>query len=208
MLRGVAFEFRIKAEGWHRSLWNRLFSVGSLVTAFAQGTMLAGYVSGFRDEEKFWLFSAVVSAGLIAGYMLLGSTWIILRSDDALRTKALSWSRKLLPVLLPAITLALGLGLLRTSSRLLLGRGGSDATPFLCAIGIFVCAFAGLSYSIFPYVVIDRLTIWQAASHPSALKFILVGAAVVVPLIVLYTIFVYRIFRGKVSEAGYGGAGH
>jgi cytochrome d ubiquinol oxidase subunit II len=241
MLRGVAFEFRIKAEGWHRSLWNRLFSVGSLVTAFAQGTMLAGYVSGFRDEEKFWLFSAVVSAGLIAGYMLLGSTWIILRSDDALRTKALRWSRKLLPVLalavaavsaitpllsptvftkwfsfpqtlalmlLPAITLALGLGLLRTSSRLLLGRGGSDATPFLCAIGIFVCAFAGLSYSIFPYVVIDRLTIWQAASHPSALKFILVGAAVVVPLIVLYTIFVYRIFRGKVSEAGYGGAGH
>ena len=111
-------------------------------------------------------------------------------------------------MLLPALTLALGVGLLRSNSRLLLGKGGSDLTPFSCAIGIFVCAFAGLSYSIFPYIVIDRLTIWQAASHSSALEFILVGAAVVVPLIVLYTIFVYRIFRGKVSEAGYGGAGH
>jgi cytochrome d ubiquinol oxidase subunit II len=236
MLRGVAFEFRIKAQGWHRALWNRLFSFGSLVTALAQGTMLAEYVSGFRAEPRFWLFSAVVAVGLAAGYMLLGATWITMRTDGALRIKSLHWSRRMLPILglavaavsvatpllsptvfakwftfpdtfalllLPLVTLALAITLLSAGSDLLQGKGSADAVPFSCAVGIFVCAFAGLSYSIFPYIVIDRLTVWQAASHPSALKFILVGAAVVVPLIVVYTIYVYRVFRGKVMQTGY-----
>jgi cytochrome d ubiquinol oxidase subunit II len=60
-----------------------------------------------------------------------------------------------------------------------------------------VLAFAGLAYSLFPYVVIDRLTIWEAAAHPSALTFILVGTAVVLPFIVGYTFFVYKVFGGK-----------
>ena len=54
-------------------------------------------------------------------------------------------------------------------------------------------------YSLFPYVVIDRLTIWEAASHPSALLFILVGTLIVVPLIIAYTAFSYRVFWGKVT---------
>jgi cytochrome d ubiquinol oxidase subunit II len=240
MLRGVAFEFRGKAQGWHQALWNRLFFVGSLVAALAQGMMLAGYVTGFRTGGAYWLFSIIVGAGLAAGYMLLGAAWVAMRTTGALQVKAWRWVRRTLPalglavaavslmtpllspavfdrwfrfpetlafMLLPLLMLALALALFQATSRRLRGERGRDSTPFYCAVGIFVCAFAGLAYSIFPYVVIDRLTLWQAASHPSALKFVLVGVAVVVPLILLYTIYVYRVFRGKATEAGYVAAG-
>jgi cytochrome d ubiquinol oxidase subunit II len=78
----------------------------------------------------------------------------------------------------------------------------SDKQPFLGAISIFVLAFAGLAYSLFPYVIIDRMTIWQAAAHESALKFVLVGAVVVLPFIFGYTFFVYRLFGGKTKDGG------
>ena len=60
-------------------------------------------------------------------------------------------------------------------------------------------SFAGLAYSLFPFVLIDRLTIWEAAAHPSSLAFVLVGTSIVLPLIAGYTIYSYRIFRGKVG---------
>ena len=60
-------------------------------------------------------------------------------------------------------------------------------------------AFAGLAYSLFPYVIIDRMTIWQAAAHPSALVFMLVGTGMVLPFIIGYTLYAYRVFSGKVT---------
>jgi cytochrome d ubiquinol oxidase subunit II len=75
----------------------------------------------------------------------------------------------------------------------------SDGRPFAGAVAIFVVAFAGLAYSLFPYVVIDRLTIWEAAAHPSALVFMLVGTSIVLPFILGYTLWSYRIFRGKAT---------
>jgi cytochrome d ubiquinol oxidase subunit II len=69
--------------------------------------------------------------------------------------------------------------------------------PFAAAVAIFVIAFLGLAYSLFPFVVIDRLTIWEAAAHPSSLKVVLAGALVVLPFIVGYTAVAYYIFRGK-----------
>jgi len=65
-------------------------------------------------------------------------------------------------------------------------------------VAIYVLAFAGLAYSLFPYVVMDSLTIWDAAAHPSALRFVLVGALIVLPVLLGYTFYAYRIFRGKV----------
>ena len=77
--------------------------------------------------------------------------------------------------------------------------GRSDWKPFVGAVAIYVLAFLGLAYSLFPYVVIDRLTIWEAAAHPSALSFMLVGTAIVLPFIIGYTFYAYRVFRGKVT---------
>ena len=93
MLRGVAFELRIKAEGWHRELWNWLFWAGSTLAAFAQGLMLGRYITGFDQGAGFWLFALLTGASLCGGYVLLGATWLILRTDGPLQAKAVAWSR-------------------------------------------------------------------------------------------------------------------
>jgi len=81
------------------------------------------------------------------------------------------------------------------------GHTVHDWQPFAGVVAIFTLSFLGLAYSLFPYVVIDRLTIWEAAAHPSALKVTLIGALIVLPFIVGYTIVAYRVFGGK-AKAG------
>ena len=75
--------------------------------------------------------------------------------------------------------------------------------PFVGAIGIFLLGFHGLAYSFFPYVVPDRLTIWQAAAAPESLMIMFVGAMVVLPIIVAYSAFAYRVFWGKATDLSY-----
>src|SRR5438067_12656713 len=74
MLRGVAFELRVKAGGWHRELWNWLFWAGSFMASFFQGVMLGRYITGFEQGFGFWLFAITVGASLCGGYVLLGAT--------------------------------------------------------------------------------------------------------------------------------------
>lgn len=231
MLRGVAFELRIKAEGWHRELWNWLFWAGSTLAAFAQGLMLGRYITGFEPGFSYWLFSVVAAGGLCGGYVLLGATWLILRTEGTLQKKALAWARwglwwvALGVALVSAVTplasetvrekwfsypriLYLSLLPLATAAAWLWiwrSIGRSDWKPFAGAVAIYVLAFAGLAYSLFPYVVMDRLTIWEAAAHPSALKFVLVGTLIVLPFILGYTIYAYRVFRGKVAGSAHYG---
>ncbi len=75
--------------------------------------------------------------------------------------------------------------------------------PLACAASIFFLCFQALAYSYFPYIVPNGLTIWEAASAPESLKFILVGAVIVVPAIIGYTFFSYRVFWGKATELRY-----
>ena len=75
--------------------------------------------------------------------------------------------------------------------------------PFVGAIGIFLLGFHGLAYSFFPYVVPDRLTIWQAAAAPESLMIMFVGAMVVLPIIIAYSAFAYRVFWGKATDLSY-----
>ena len=93
MLRGVAFEFRVKAEGWHRELWNWLFWLGSFIASFSQGLMLGRYITGFDSGFGYLLFALVVGAGLCGGYVLLGATWLIYKTEGTLQKKALAWAR-------------------------------------------------------------------------------------------------------------------
>ena len=234
MLRGVAFELRVKALGWHRELWNWLFWAGSFAASFFQGVMLGRYITGFETGFFYWTFALLVGASLCGGYVLLGATWLILKSEGALQAKALGWARwgllwvalgvllvslatplisqtvrdkwfdfprTFAVMVLPAGTFALGAWLWITTGRMKRGDPSHDWRPFAAAVGIFTLAFLGLAYSIYPYVVIDRLTAWEAAAHPSALKVILIGAGVVLPFIVVYQALSYRIFRGK-ARAG------
>jgi cytochrome bd ubiquinol oxidase subunit II len=92
ILRGVAFEFRVKASGWHQVMWNRLFFVGSLGTAIAQGMMLAGVITGFRSGGAFLAFELLVGIGLAGGYALLGSTWLVIKTEGDLNRRSLRWA--------------------------------------------------------------------------------------------------------------------
>ena len=229
MLRGVAFELRVKAEGWHRELWNWLFWAGSTLASFAQGLMLGRYVTGFDSGAGYWLFALVVGASLCGGYVLLGATWLVLRTESELRKKSIAWARwGLLWVALGVALVSLGTPLVsetvrakwfdfpRTLWLMLLPLATlaagvyvwiqlprSDWKPYAGAAAIFVLAFAGLAYSLFPYIVMDRLTIWQAAAHESALAFLGIGALFVLPFIAGYQLYSYRIFRGKVKAGTY-----
>jgi len=231
MFRGVAFEMRIKAQGWHRELWNWLFWAGSFIAAFFQGVMLGRYITGFESGVGYWLFAFVVGASLCGGYVLMGATWLILKTEGEVRRKAIGWARwgllwvalgvalvslatpmvsetvrdkwfdfprTLWLMVLPAATLACGAWIWRSTRRLRQGRG-KDREPFLAAVAIFTLAFLGLAYSLFPYVVIDRLTIWEAAAHPSALKALFIGTVIVLPFLVGYTVIAYRVFGGKTT---------
>ena len=78
-----------------------------------------------------------------------------------------------------------------------------DGTPFLCALGLFALSYLGLGISLWPLIVPPDITIWDAASPPSTQLFLLVGAAVLIPVILIYTGYVYWLFRGKVRAAHY-----
>jgi cytochrome d ubiquinol oxidase subunit II len=236
MLRGVAFEFRVKAEGWHRDLWNWLFWFGSFLASLAQGLMLGYFITGFASGFGYFVFSLVVAGGLCGGYVLLGATWLIIRTEGALQRKAVGWTRwgllwialgvAMVSIATPLVSESvrlkwfdfprtLGLMVLPLASgaawlwvwhltgRMKRGLPTPEWAPFAGAVAIYVLAFLGLAYSIFPYVVIDRITIWEGAAHPSALKIMLIGALIVLPFIVAYTVFAYRVFSGKASEKLY-----
>ncbi|TIW55193.1 MAG: cytochrome bd ubiquinol oxidase, subunit II [Mesorhizobium sp.] len=76
-------------------------------------------------------------------------------------------------------------------------------TPFLTLAAIFALGFAGLAWSFYPFVVPDKLTIWQAASAPESLVVILVGVVVVLPIIIFYSFYAYRVFGGKATDLTY-----
>ena len=91
----------------------------------------------------------------------------------------------------------------RLPTRLAQGNEYGAWVPFGATVGVFLLAFYGLAYSLFPWLVIDKLNIWQAATAPEAMGVILVGAGVVLPVIVGYTIFAYRVFWGKSTALKY-----
>ncbi|HUF22303.1 MAG TPA: cytochrome d ubiquinol oxidase subunit II [Burkholderiales bacterium] len=235
--RGVAFEFRVKASGWHQVLWNRLFFVGSLVTAVAQGIMLAGVVTGFESGAAYTVFGLLVGAGLAGGYALLGATWLVIKAEGELQVRALRWAKAVVlltvagvaaislatpfasstimdkwfswPLMLwlsplPVLTGAALIGIRVSLARLQRGKSQREWLPFVLSVWVFVFAFAGLAYSLYPYLVLERMTFREAAAATASLQFVFVGACIVLPVIVVYTIFAYRVFWGKARELTYG----
>src|SRR5439155_584191 len=114
------------------------------------------------------------------------------------RSRWFDFPRTLGLMVLPAATVAIGLWVWLT-------LGKSDSKPFAGAVAIFVLAFMGLAYSLFPYVVMDKLTIWDAAADDSALRFVGVGLVFVLPFILAWQIYSPRVFRGKVRQGIYRG---
>jgi cytochrome d ubiquinol oxidase subunit II len=235
MLRGVAFDFRVKAKDSHKRTWDRLFCAGSTLAAVAQGWMLGRYVSGFGSGWNYPLFAAAIAVALPMAYVLMGATWLVMKTEGELQERAIGWAKITwapmvggmvlismatpwisqivrerwfeLPAVIALMAIPLMTGVALFAVRGVLHsaavRGPLCWLPFVLLIVVFVLGFLGLAYSIYPYVVIGQLTIWQAASSPAALKFILVGVCISVPAIAGYTIFSYRVFRGKTEALRY-----
>ncbi|MCB2000399.1 MAG: cytochrome d ubiquinol oxidase subunit II [Burkholderiaceae bacterium] len=239
-LRGVAFDFRVKAQASHKHLWDGAFHLGSVLAGWSQGFMLGGLITGFRDDLWSHLFSALIGLCLLAAYRLLGAGWLIIKSEGRLQRKAVDWAWSslwltalgiaaisivtpwvssrifdkwfafpnfmlLLPI--PLVTLVLFVliarSLRRLPTRLEQGNEYGVGVPFAGTIGVMLLAFYGLAYSLFPWLVIDRITLWQGASAPQALMVIFYGVVVVLPVIIAYTVFAYRVFWGKSTALEY-----
>jgi cytochrome d ubiquinol oxidase subunit II len=235
ILRGVAFDFRVKAQDEHKPLWNRAFFVGSMMASLAQGWMLGRYITGFAEGWQFTAFAAAIAIALATAYVLLGATWLIMKTEGPLQARAAGWARlawlpvalgmalisvatpwvsdtvrsrwfsmpefiALLPIPLVTAAALVTLRVILNSPRIL---GRLCWVPFALVVAVFVLGFFGLAYSLYPYVVMDRLTIWEAASAPASLKVILFGTALTVPAIIGYTVFAYRVFWGKARELSY-----
>jgi cytochrome d ubiquinol oxidase subunit II len=236
ILRGVAFDFRVKAREPHKPLWNRAFFSGSLLASLAQGFMLGHYITGFDHTFAAYVFSALIGISVVAGYCLLGATWLIMKSEHGLQIKAVRWAQWALwltaagiaavsiatPLIstrvfdkwfsfpqflllsqIPAVSIALILACHFRLRKLATTIDDREWIPFALAVAIFLLAFAGLAYSLFPYLVLDRITIWDAASASSSLLFVLWGVLVTLPAILGYTVFAYRVFWGKTRELTY-----
>jgi cytochrome d ubiquinol oxidase subunit II len=89
-------------------------------------------------------------------------------------------------------------------TRPTLVKAGYGWLVFANTVLIFVLAFFGLAYSIFPDIVIGRMTVWEAAISTASLNVIFVGVAITLPVIIAYTVFMYRVFWGKATELRYG----
>jgi cytochrome d ubiquinol oxidase subunit II len=178
--------------------------------------------------DVFQPFALLVAAALLCGYIVLGAAWLHLKGRDALRDfaeVALRWGVPLFMLLSavtcvaavyvqpgvraawtshgPALSLisAMFFGALAT---LLYGVGRKpDGLPFVLVIIAFALGIVGLGITVFPDVVPFRLTLWAAASGTSSHVFLLVGASIVTPIVLAYSAFAYRVFRGKIPAQGW-----
>ncbi|WP_069307649.1 cytochrome d ubiquinol oxidase subunit II [Methylobrevis pamukkalensis] len=238
VFRGVAFEFRWIAKPDHR-FWDAAFAGGSALAAFSQGLILGGLLDGitvtdgrFSGGPLDWLspFSILCGCAMVAGYALLGATWLNMRVAGHLEAKARGWAKGLLvavlvfmvavslwtPLLyeriaerwftLPNLFYLAPVPILTLLCALMVWTGlekDQPASPFVGTVGMFLLGFAGLAISNFPYLVPPSLTVWDTAGAPESQVFMLIGVVALLPLILAYTAFMYWTFRGRV-RAGEG----
>jgi cytochrome bd ubiquinol oxidase subunit II len=239
ILRGVAFEFRFKAAR-SRPLWDKAFHYGSVLATFAQGLVLGTFIQGFKVEGRDfaggmldWLtpFTVMTGIALVSGYALLGSCWLIWKTEHDLQ----DWAYRIALPLLLAVLLFVGLvsawtplrepaiaerwfrwpNLLYLSPVPVVTAAAAlglwqalvrrrELLPFLLAMSLFLLSFLGLGISLWPHVIPPDITIWQAAAPPATQVFLIIGIGALLPFILGYTAFSYYVFRGKARpDEGY-----
>jgi cytochrome d ubiquinol oxidase subunit II len=240
IFRGVAFEFRFKATGKSRRVWDYAFHFGSLLATFMQGMILGAIVLGVKVEGRSfagsafdWLnaYSVMTGVALIFGYALLGATWLVLKTDQTTQ----DWARKCasyalgyvgvflaivsisMPVMnedirilwfsLPNLFLLIPIPTASLVLFIMIWRDlhtGKECRPFFLSIGVFLTAYLGLGISLWPWVVPFAFTFRQAAATAPSQSLLLIGTAILLPVVLIYTGYSYYIFRGKAShETGY-----
>ena len=207
--------------------WSQGFMLGQLITGFdstGPGQLFSALIGvclvfGYRLLGAGWLIlktegslqrqairwaqqSLIMTAAGVL-FISIATPWVSPRIFD----KWFSFPNIVLLFPIPVMTVVLFAVIKRSLDRLphrleqdnQYGAG----VPFFCTIGIFLLSFYGLAYSLFPWLVMDRMTVWQAASAPEALLVIFYGVVVVLPVIVVYTVATYKVFNGKSTPLAY-----
>ncbi|WP_340609541.1 cytochrome d ubiquinol oxidase subunit II [Xenorhabdus bharatensis] len=236
IFRGVAFEFRFKALPEHRAFWDRAFIGGSLLTTFCQGITVGAVINGFEVTGRHfsgsalsWLapFPLFCGFGLIIAYALLGSSWLIMKTEYRLHRKMCSLTVYLALALLaiiavisiwtplahadiasrwfslPNLYFLLPVPLLVLVSTWCLVRSAynyGNYAPFLLTLLLIFLGFSGLGISLWPNIIPPSVSIWDAASPPQSQGFMLVGGLLIIPVVLGYTSWSYYVFRGKVKS--------
>jgi cytochrome bd ubiquinol oxidase subunit II len=218
---------------WDRAFFGGSM-VASLSQGWMVGRFVTGFVEGTGAQVFAALFAGlVVSAYLLMGASWLvfktegelqakALTWTrrsivamlgfafassvaILAADAGLRGRFLSFPGIALVLLLPLTGAAITLLVHLVCKALPLPDDRLSWLPFASAVAIQVLGFAGLVFSFYPWIIPGRMTVVEAASSPESLAIILVGVAIIFPVLVAYTAFSYWVFRGKAGELSYGG---
>jgi len=236
VFRGVAFEFRFKAREHERHFWDKAFIGGSFVATFFQGMALGAYINGIQVAGRAyaggpldWItpFSLFTGLGLLVAYALLGSTWLIMKTDGPLQQRACRITRWLawtLVAVIAVISIWTPLAdqqiarrwfslpnliwfspvplLVALATFVLLRalRQQHEITPFLCTLALVFLSYSGLGISLWPNIVPPSISVWEASGPPQSQGFALVGALLVIPFILMYTAWAYYVFRGKVKH--------
>lgn len=236
ILRGVSFDFRVKAKTQYKRMWNGLFFAGSLIASMAQGWMIGRYILGLNEGTTSLLFALAIALLLPMVYVLLGSAWLLVKTEHELYLKAVRWARlavlpfglslllvsiatplvssiiydkwfdfpqalKLLPIPLFSTMAYIAVLAVLFNNRLI--NNDKGWLVFIGLIVLCVMCCVGLAVSLYPFIVIDKLTIWQAAASRDSLQFAFYGTVIAVPGIFLYTVFIYRVFAGKSTGLSY-----
>lgn len=235
IFRGVAFEFRFKAHPRKRHLWDKAFIGGSVLATFFQGVAIGTYISGipvqnrqFAGSALDWLapFPLFCGVGLILAYALLGSTWLLIKTDGMLESRMRHYSRPLLYLLAMVIVvicawtawlhadiaqrwfagshwirsaLIAGLAVLAVVVIQKTLRKRHSHLPFMGVVTLVFLGYLGLAISIWPNIVPPSINLWQAAAPLTSQLFALMGALFIIPIILAYTFWSYHVFRGKVK---------
>ncbi len=198
---------------------------GYILGTFVEGFSVTNNVYGIKNN--FSGFTIMTSFSLVIGYSLLGACRLILKTEGQIQIKMYHLAKilsiilmgaiicvsiwtpfvyplvydrwfnlKYLPYLaiLPCITAICFLILLQALNK------KNDWLPYWMAIMLFLCPYLGFMISIFPYLIPYKINLWQAASDSSSMTFLLFGAFIMLPILILYTGYAYYIFRGKVNE--------
>jgi cytochrome d ubiquinol oxidase subunit II len=236
ILRGVAFDFRVKVPPHRKPRWNALFVAGSWTAALAQGYILGLAIMGLAKSPAAQAFAAATAICLAAAYRLIGAAWLIYKTHGGLQRRALRWARESLTLTaiglvaisvgtplfsqrvfeawfslpnlfllapIPLMTAALVAGLWLALRRMPFANDAYAWAPLAGTMAVFVLAFHGLAFSFYPYIVLDRMTIWEAAAAPGSLLIIFIGVIIQLPILLGCTLFVHRVFRGKATALSY-----
>jgi cytochrome d ubiquinol oxidase subunit II len=236
IFRGVAFEFRFKAREHERHIWDTAFIGGSVTAAFFQGVSLGAFLNGIPVSGRSyaggvldWLapFPILAGCGVVIAYTLLGSTWLIMKTEGPLRERMVQVARPFAALLLmaivgvsiwtplrhpdvadrwfsfPNIVLLSPVPILVAAAIFVLLRSlkrEPHRVPFLMALALVFLGYSGMAISIWPHIVPPTITIWEAASSPQSQGFVLLGTLFILPFILMYTVWSYYVFRGKVRH--------